>query len=228
MDVVIGGVYRHYKGNEYRVLEVARNCDNPNQSLVIYRANYNSFEFGDGQVWVRLLDEFTGLVEVGGERVERFKLISDASVNVWDRVKVRVKRLKSNAIVPSYAHSGDAAMDLYSAEDCVISAGERKIVSTGIAMEFSSGYWANIRGKSGLAAKRGISILGGVIEYTYRGEYGVIVLNTSKEDFIVKSGDKIAQVIFAPVSTAEVEEVDELSETSRGFGAWGSTGGSNV
>jgi dUTP pyrophosphatase len=76
--------------------------------------------------------------------------------------------------------------------------------------------------------KKGISILGGVIEYTYRGEYGVVVLNTGDEDFVIKAGDQIAQVVIAPVASVEVEEVEELSGTVRGDGAWGSTGGSNI
>jgi dUTP pyrophosphatase len=143
-------------------------------------------------------------------------------------VPVKVKKLKGNAIVPSYAHPGDAAMDLHSAEDYIVPAGKRQLVSTGIAMEFPEGYWANIRGKSGLAFKKGISILGGVIEYTYRGEYGVVILNTSDENFEIKVGDKIAQIVIAPVAVAEIEVVDELLDSVRGEGAWGSTGGSNV
>jgi dUTP pyrophosphatase len=143
-------------------------------------------------------------------------------------IKIKVKKLKENAIVPSYAHSGDAAMDLCSCENYVVLAGKRQVVSTGIAMELPEGYWANIRGKSGLAAKKGICILGGVIEHTYRGEYGVIVFNTGDEDFVIKEGDKIAQVVIAPVASVEVEVAEELSDTVRGEGAFGSTGRSNV
>jgi len=143
-------------------------------------------------------------------------------------VKIKIKKLKENAIVPRYAHPGDAAMDLFSTEDCVVSVGKRRLVSSGISMELPEGYFASIRGKSGLAAKKGICILGGVIEYTYRGDYGVIVLNTGDEDFEIKIGDKIAQVVIAPVANVEVEEVEELSESVRGDGAFGSTGGSNI
>ena len=143
-------------------------------------------------------------------------------------VNVKVKRLKEGAVVPSYAHDGDAAMDLYSTEDYVVPAGKRVLVSTGIAMELPEGYWANIRGKSGLAYKKGISILGGVIENTYRGEYGVVFLNTGDEDFVIKAGDKVAQVVIAPVASVGVEVVDELGESVRGSDAWGSTGGSNI
>ncbi len=139
-------------------------------------------------------------------------------------IKIKIKKLKENAIVPRYAHEGDAGMDLFSAEDYVVLAGKRQLVSTGIAMELPEGYFASIRGKSGLAYKKGISILGGVIEWTYRGEYGVIILNTGAEDFEIKAGDGVAQVAIAPVATAEVEEVEELSETTRGDGGFGSTG----
>lgn len=139
-------------------------------------------------------------------------------------IKIKVKKLKENAIVPRYAHEGDAAMDLFSTEDYMIPVGKRQLVSTGISMELPEGYFASIRGKSGLAYKKGICILGGVVEWTYRGEYGVIALNTGDEDFEIKVGDKIAQVVIAPVATAEVDVVEELGETVRGDGAWGSTG----
>ena len=139
-------------------------------------------------------------------------------------VIVKVKKLKENAVVPRYAHDGDAGMDLFAAEDYIVGAGERVLVSTGIAMELPEGYWANIRGKSGLAWKKGICILGGVIEHGYRGEYGVVVLNTSSEEFVINKGDKVAQVVVAPVATAEVEVVDELGESERGSGGFGSTG----
>jgi len=212
-----GERYRHFKGGEYEIISVALNCDDVGQELVVYRALY-----GDGGTWVRLLDEFEGFKEVDGKKIKRFEKIGEAMVNV------KVKKLKENATVPSYAHSGDAAMDLCSAEDYVVLAGKRQLVSTGIAMELPVGYWANIRGKSGLAYKKGISLLGGVIEHGYRGEYGVVILNTGDEDFVIKVGDKIAQVVIAPVASVDVEVVDELSDSVRGEGAFGSTGGSNI
>ena len=139
-------------------------------------------------------------------------------------LRVKVKKLREDAVLPAYAHRGDAGMDLCALDECVIGAGKRKLVPTGISMELPEGYFASIRGKSGLAYKKGIAILGGVVEYTYRGDYGVIVLNTSDEDFVVKAGDKIAQVVIAPVATAEVEEVGELDESVRGGDGFGSTG----
>ena len=210
--VEVGERYRHFKGGEYEVVSLAWNCDDVEQEVVVYRALY------DGRVWVRLLDEFCGFKELDGRMVKRFVLISGGGV------RVKVKKLKENAVVPSYAHDGDAAMDLFSAEDYVVSAGKRVLVSTGIAMELPEGYWANIRGKSGLALKKGISILGGVIEHSYRGEYGVVVLNTSSEDFVINKGDKVAQVVIAPVASVDVDVVSELGDSVRGVGAWGSTG----
>ncbi|MCK5449500.1 dUTP diphosphatase [Candidatus Pacearchaeota archaeon] len=139
-------------------------------------------------------------------------------------MNVKVRKLKEDAVVPMYAHEGDAGMDLFSAENYIVPVGKRQLVSTGIAMELPEGYFSSIRERSGLALKKGICVLGGVIEYTYRGEYGVIVLNSGDEDFEIKVGDRVAQVIIAPVATVEVDVVNDLSETMRGDGAWGSTG----
>lgn len=91
-------------------------------------------------------------------------------------------------------------------------------------MELPEGYFSSIRGRSGLAYKKGILTLVGVIEYTYRGEYGIVIVNTGEEDFEIKVGDKVAQVLIQPVATAEVEVVEELSETVRSDGGFGSTG----
>ncbi|MBT3398304.1 dUTP diphosphatase [archaeon] len=143
-------------------------------------------------------------------------------------VILKIKKLKENAIIPSYAHVGDAGMDLFSVENYIVPAGKRQLISTGISMEYPKGYFSSIRGKSGLAVKKGICILGGVVEHTYRGEYGVIVLNTGEEDFVINAGDKIAQVLIQPIATAEIEEVEELEDSIRGDGAFGSTGGSNI
>lgn len=217
--VKIGEKYKHFKGGEYEIVSVGRNADNAEQEVVVYRALY-----GDEGIWVRLLDEFVGFKEKDGQKIKRFEKVGERKVSV----KVKIKKLKENAVLPSYGHPGDAAMDFVACENYVVEAGKRQLVSTGISMELPEGYFASIRGKSGLAYKKGISILGGVIEYGYTGEYGVIVLNTGDEDFEVRAGDKIAQVVIAPVAIAEIEEVEELGKSVRGDGAWGSTGGSNI
>ena len=139
-------------------------------------------------------------------------------------MKIKIKKLNENAVIPAYAHPGDAGMDLYASEDGVINPGERKLIGTGLSIELPEGYVSLIWDKSGLAAKRGITTLGGVIEYTYRGEYRVVMYNTSQEPHEVKAGEKIAQLLIQPIVSAEVEEVTELSETARGDGAFGSTG----
>jgi len=227
--VKVGEKYRHFKGGEYEVVSVALDSDDLSKK-VVYQALY------DDKVWSRSLEEFVGFRD-GVKRFEKIEeeIIEDkngAQMNADERrlagVNVKVKKLKENAVLPSYAHPGDAGMDLCSTEDYVVPAGKRQLVSTGIAMELPKGYWANIRGKSGLAYKKGISILGGVIEYTYRGEYGVIVLNTGDEDFVIKAGDKVAQVVIGPVASAVPEETCDLSDTVRGEGNFGSTGGSRV
>ncbi len=139
-------------------------------------------------------------------------------------IKIKIKKLHPDAILPSYAHPGDAGMDIYSVEDVIIPPKERKTISTGISMEYPEGYCTLLWDKSGLASKNGLTVLAGAIEYTYRGEYKVVLLNTSDQEYVVKKGDKIAQVIVLPVITAETEEVSELSDSVRGSGGFGSTG----
>jgi len=138
-------------------------------------------------------------------------------------MKIKIKKLNPEAILPSYAHKGDAGLDLFSCENCILQPGERKLISTGISAELPEGYVALIWDKSGLAAS-GIKTMGGVIEHTYRGEYKVIMLNTTKEDYEIKKAQKIAQLLIQPIVTIEVDEVKKLSETERGDGAFGSTG----
>jgi len=139
-------------------------------------------------------------------------------------VKIKIKKLKPDATVPSYAHDGDAGMDIYSCEDVLIKAGQRTIISTGIALEFPKGYVALVWDKSGLAAKNGIKTMAGVGDSIYRGEYKIVLLNTSKQDYQVKKGDKICQILIQPIEQADIEEVSELGDSKRGDGGFGSTG----
>ncbi len=139
-------------------------------------------------------------------------------------VNIKIKKLREDAVLPSYAHEGDAGMDLFSCEDYILKAGERRLFKTGLSIELPRGYVSLIWDKSGLAFKHGITVLGGVIEYTYRGEYRVILLNTSEKDFNIKKGDKIAQLLIQPICNAEIEETGVLSETERGEGGFGSSG----
>ena len=141
-------------------------------------------------------------------------------------VKVKIKKIKEDAIVPKYAHEGDAGVDLYSAEEYLLKAGERVLVSTGIKIAVPMGFEAQVRPKSGLALKHGVSVCNtpGTVDSGYRGEVGVIAINHGNEDFKIDKGKKIAQMVIKKVEAAEFEEVDELEESARGEGGFGSTG----
>jgi len=140
-------------------------------------------------------------------------------------IKVKIKKLK-DVKTPSYAHKGDAGVDLYSAEDYILKPMERKLVSTGIKIAVPLGYEAQVRPKSGLAIKHGISIVNtpGTIDSGYRGEVCVIAINLGNEDYKIEKNSKIAQMVFKKVEEAELEEVEELDDTTRGEGGFGSTG----
>ncbi len=141
-------------------------------------------------------------------------------------IKVQITKIKDNAITPKYAHEGDAGVDLYSTEEYILKPGERVLVSTGIKIAVPKGYEAQVRPKSGLALKSGISVLNtpGTVDSGYRGEVGVIAVNLSQEEYKIEAGKKIAQMVFAKVEEAEFEEVAELDETARNAGGFGSTG----
>jgi len=139
-------------------------------------------------------------------------------------IKIKIKKINPEAILPKYAHEGDAGMDLYSVEEnFILKPGERKVIGTGLSFELPEGYVSLFWDKSSMAAK-GIKLSGGVIEYTYRGEYKVILTNLSSEEYEIKKGQKIAQVLIQSVESAEIEEVQNLSETIRGENGFGSTG----
>ena len=139
---------------------------------------------------------------------------------------VRFKRLCPDAVLPAYAHPGDAGMDLRSVDDLEIAPGARALVHTGLVMVLSPGWEAQVRPRSGLALKHGVTVLNtpGTIDAGYRGEVGVILANFGEVPFAVKKGDRIAQVVVAPVTTAAIEETDVVDDTDRGGGGFGSTG----
>lgn len=143
---------------------------------------------------------------------------------------VKVKRLRPESAnsLPAYMTSHSAGMDLYAelAEDLVLRPGARALVPTGIAIELPDGYEAQIRPRSGLALKHGISLVNspGTIDTDYRGEIGVIVINHGADPFVIRSGERIAQMVFAPFARASLIEVAELGETARGAGGFGHTG----
>jgi dUTP pyrophosphatase len=139
---------------------------------------------------------------------------------------LKVKRLSADAVLPRYAHPGDAGLDLVSVEEAEIGAGESRLVRTGIAVELPENTEGEVRPRSGLAAKHRVTVLNspGTVDHGYRGEVCVILINHGRAPFRVEKGMKIAQMLIKPVITAEVREADELSDTRRGSGGFGSTG----
>ena len=140
-------------------------------------------------------------------------------------VAIRIIK-EHDAKIPHYSHAGDSGMDLYSVEDCIIHPMERKLIRTGIRVEIPIGYEAQIRPKSGLAINHGITHLNtpGTIDSNYRGEIKIILINLGSEPYKVEKGKKVGQIVFSKVETAVLEETEELSQTSRGDGGFGSTG----
>jgi dUTP pyrophosphatase len=143
-------------------------------------------------------------------------------------IDIEVKRLTNgeDLPLPAYASDGAAGLDVVSAEDWTLEPGERRPVATGFAIAIPEGYEIQVRPRSGLAAKNGVTCLNtpGTIDSDYRGEVKVILINLSDEAFRIRRGDRIAQLVPAPVLRAAFREVDELDSTERGAGGFGSTG----
>jgi len=139
-------------------------------------------------------------------------------------MKIQIKKLHADAIIPKFALAGDAGMDLFSVEDVILKPGQRISCPTGIAIKIPNGYVGLVWDKSGPSHKFGIKTLGGVFDSNYTGEYQIGMINLSQADFIIKKGQKIAQVLIQKVEKPEIEEVDELEQTNRGDARFGSTG----
>ena len=144
-------------------------------------------------------------------------------------VSVEVKRLAhgEGLPLPAYATEGAAGMDVVSAEDVTIAPGARHPVATGLSVAIPQGYEIQVRPRSGLAFKHGITVPNtpGTIDSDYRGELKVLLINHGTEDFAIARGDRVAQLVLAPVTQAAWAEVEELDATARGEGGCGSTGG---
>ena len=142
--------------------------------------------------------------------------------------KILIKKLSSSVSIPKYETSGSSGMDIaaHIENNIIINPGEKFLVSTGFSIAIPKGYEVQIRPRSGLAAKRSITVLNtpGTIDVDYRGEIKVILINLGKEKFIVKNGERIAQMVVCPVVQANLEEVEDLPDTERGSGGFGSTG----
>lgn len=148
------------------------------------------------------------------------------NIRAGEEMKLKVMKLNESAIVPKYEHYNDSGLDLLSVEDIEISVGESRLIHTGISIELPQRTEAQIRPRSGLALKHQITVLNtpGTVDEGYRGEIGVILINHGKSSFKVTKGMKIAQMVITPVIHVQVEEVDNLSHTTRGTGGFGSTG----
>jgi dUTP pyrophosphatase len=155
----------------------------------------------------------------------------DASGETSVSVKVKQVGFSSGLAMPKYESDGAAGMDLLAAisDEMTIAPGDRMLVPSGIAVELPKGLEAQVRPRSGLALRDGVTVLNspGTVDSDYRGEIGVILINQGERPFTVRRGMRIAQVVFAPVVRASMESVEELAETDRGAGGFGSTGVDN-
>ena len=142
--------------------------------------------------------------------------------------KIQIKKLSNSVSTPKYETSGSSGMDIaaHIENNIIINPGEKALVSTGFSVAVPKGYEIQIRPRSGLAAKKNITVLNtpGTIDADYRGEIKVILINLGKEKFVVKNGERIAQMVVCPVVQANLEEVEELPITKRGSDGFGSTG----
>jgi dUTP pyrophosphatase len=166
-----------------------------------------------------VLDELTDAAEPA--------VPSTPATSFDDHMEIRFARLKDNAIIPTRAHEGDAGMDLCAAEGARIGPGQRVGVGTGLAVEIPEGWAGMVLPRSGLALKSGIALVNspGLIDPGYRGEIRILMLNTdATSEFKVAPGDRIAQLVLTPFSTAQPVEVGRLEESARGSGGFGSSG----
>lgn len=142
-------------------------------------------------------------------------------------MKLKIKKLNQDAIIPNYAHATDSGMDLYSVEDKIIAPSETTLIKTGISIELPKKTEAQIRPKSGIALKHSVTVLNtpGTIDEGYTGEIQIIMINHGKTAYKINKGEKIAQMVIMPVIRVAIQEVtNDLKNTSRGSGGFGSTG----
>ncbi len=139
---------------------------------------------------------------------------------------VKVQLVHPNARLPEYAHTGDAGLDLFAVEEVELAPGEFRTIPTGLVIELPAGTEGQVRPRSGLAAKHGVTVLNtpGTIDQGYRGEVGVILINHGTRAFLIEPGMKIAQLVITTIHRADVVSVQQVSATSRNTGGFGSTG----
>ena len=139
-------------------------------------------------------------------------------------MNIKVKKLHPEAKLPTYAHPGDVGMDVYALEEHTLQSGERQVIDVGFALEFPEGYAAIIKDKSSVPRNYGLHTMGGVFDAGYRGAYNVQLINLGQEAVTLQKHQKVAQIVIFPVAIGTLEEVDELSDSNRGDGQFGSTG----
>lgn len=144
------------------------------------------------------------------------------------KIDIKIKKLKDKAILPSYQTINSAGMDVSACldEPIILKPMQREIIPTGLAIELPKGYEAQIRARSGLSIKHGLTVVNGVgtIDSDYRGEIGVLIINLGDEDFCIEPGTRIAQMVIAKYEKINWQKSDDLGDTDRGAGGYGSTG----
>ena len=151
-----------------------------------------------------------------------YKGKADATLNHY--LRILIKKLDDEAIVPTKANHNDAGFDLYSVIDTVIDPDSREVVKTGISMAIPEGHAGLIWPRSGMAVKQGVDVFAGVVDSGYRGEVMVCLYNSSSSPVEISKGDRIAQMLIQPVPLVRIAEVSNLDDTSRGDGGFGSSG----
>lgn len=173
----------------------------------------------DGELSTNKKDFLTSIMN------QSVELLDSVLKNPREEVGVKITKIHENAVIPTYAHDSDAGADIYAVEDITIKPNSTEIIPTGIKVEIPLGYEIQIRPRSGLSAKTKLRIANapGTIDAEYRGEIGVIMTNTGNLSHTINKGDKIAQMVIMPVPMIKWIETEELSETERGEGGYGST-----
>lgn len=152
--------------------------------------------------------------------------MDEVDVDASETPRIAVQRLSAHAVLPRYAHAGDAGLDLAASEPCELAPGERHAVATGLAVAIPHGWVGLVHPRSGLALRHGLTVANapGTIDAGYRGELRVILINLGQAEVAVARGERVAQLVLQRVGHAELIEVDTLDETGRGGGGFGSTG----
>lgn len=171
-------------------------------------------------------------MEIHPDEMARLRMLEESritsslpgNIKPWNGHPVSIKKLDPSAIMPTKANKTDAGYDLYALESVEIGANNQRLIKTGISMAIPKGYVGLIWPRSGLAHKYGIDVFAGVIDAGYRGDVGVILYNSRLNHYKINKGDRVAQILFQKIENFDLVEVDNLDDTDRGSGGFGSTG----